>query len=90
MPQRCGDGEAGVGSGGDAGWDGVEIPTTIATKNHTTGLKILDRKKPKSSNSIEQRLSRVNCLTDKRLCKKEGTMRTLVKSNFDAGVRRVE
>jgi len=36
--RRCGSGGAGVG-----GWNGVEIPATIAAKNHGLGLQILNR-----------------------------------------------
>ena len=45
MPQTGGDGETGVGCCRVVGWrDGVKIAGAIATKNLTSGRKILDRK----------------------------------------------
>lgn len=60
VPQRGGDGEAGMWGGGAGDWwNGVEVAIAIAMKHHTSGSDILNRK-PKASNSIEQLLSRVN------------------------------
>jgi hypothetical protein len=33
----------GCGGAGVGGWNGVEIPATIAAKNHGLGLQILNR-----------------------------------------------
>ena len=54
----CGgdDGEVGLwGRAGGGRCEGIEVAFAIATKHHTSGLDILDRK-PSASNSIEQLL----------------------------------
>ena len=44
MPERGRGGEAAGGRW--RGGDGVEIPATIAAKNHASRLQVLDRKNP--------------------------------------------
>lgn len=56
------------------GKEGVEIPITIAAKNHVLGAKVLDKKR--GSNSIEHELSCVSLRTEIRFRTMEGTTRT--------------
>jgi hypothetical protein len=70
--------------------NGVKVIFAVAAKQHTTRFDIPNGKSKKKSNSIKQLLSRVNCLTDKRLLIKAGTTRTLFNLKVDVLVGRVE
>jgi len=86
----CGgdDGEVGLwGRAGGGRCEGIEVAFAIATKHHTSGLDILDRK----TKCVKlYRTVVVIKLTNKKLHISNETTRTLCKRKLDALVGRME